>query len=86
MEQKLEMFVSIFFFNPLLLIFRPCRYLFPSFLSFLPSQVSVVAIVRSINEGPTNVSYKIEDGTAEMDAKIWVDKNNDDLGKTEGIE
>lgn len=42
-----------------------------------PHQVKVVGAIREQNNGSTNITYSIEDGTGLMDMKEWVDAEND---------
>jgi replication factor A2 len=47
-----------------------------------PAQVTFVGQIRSISTQPTNITYKIDDGTGVIEAKQWIDadlqKSNDD--------
>lgn len=38
-------------------------------------QVTVVAIVRAISKGTTNVSYSVEDGTDTIEVRQWHDSS-----------
>jgi len=42
-----------------------------------PHQVKIVGAIREQNNGSTNITYSIEDGTGLMDMKEWVDAEND---------
>lgn len=39
------------------------------------SQVTFVGQVRGVNTQPTNITYKIDDGTGSVDVKWWIDPN-----------
>lgn len=42
------------------------------------TQVTIVGQVRAVNPQPTNITYKIDDGTGTIDVKKWVDADNAD--------
>ncbi|KAK3323506.1 replication factor-A protein [Cercophora scortea] len=42
------------------------------------TQVTVVGQVRAVNPQATNITYKLDDGTATMDVKKWVDAEKAD--------
>ncbi|KIW64718.1 hypothetical protein PV04_09633 [Phialophora macrospora] len=42
------------------------------------SQVTFVGQIRSISTQPTNITYKIDDGTGLIEAKQWIDVNSAD--------
>ncbi|KAJ9604264.1 Replication factor A protein 2 [Cladophialophora chaetospira] len=42
------------------------------------AQVTFVGQIRSISTQPTNITYKIDDGTGIIEAKQWIDVNNSD--------
>lgn len=48
-----------------------------------PHQVKVVGAIREHNNGSTNITYSIEDGTGLMDMKEWVDAENDNSATLE---
>lgn len=41
----------------------------------------VVAQVRSVQPQTTNIVYRLDDSTAEYEARQWVDPNSDDETK-----
>ena len=52
-----------------------------SSLFLQPLQVMVVAQVRSVQPQTTNIVYRLDDSTAEYEARQWVDPNSDDETK-----
>lgn len=42
------------------------------------SQVTFVAMIASVDEKSTNVTYKMDDGTAFLDVKVWTDNDDSD--------
>lgn len=47
------------------------------------SKVTVVAHVLSVQAQTTNCVYLLDDGTAQFEARQWVDANNEEDGKRE---
>lgn len=48
-----------------------------------PYKVTVVAHVLSVQAQTTNCVYLLDDGTAQFEARKWVDANNEEEGKRE---
>ncbi|KAH8879653.1 replication protein A, subunit RPA32 [Thozetella sp. PMI_491] len=42
------------------------------------SQVTIVGQVRAVNKQATNITFKLDDGTAEIDVKKWIDPEKAD--------
>eukprot|EP00123_Amoebidium_parasiticum_P005613 comp16768_c0_seq1/m.15115 comp16768_c0_seq1/g.15115 ORF comp16768_c0_seq1/g.15115 comp16768_c0_seq1/m.15115 type:complete len:281 (-) comp16768_c0_seq1:570-1412(-) len=43
-----------------------------------PNQVTFIGRIMSVQPQSTNVVYKIEDGTGQIDVKLWVDNDDND--------
>ena len=54
--------------------------------SLAQTQVTVVGQIRSVNPQATNITYRLDDGTAVMDVKKWVDDNADSAAQQFGLD
>ncbi len=59
-------------------------FFWPFDLQLIPlCKVTVVAHVLSVQAQTTNCVYLLDDGTAQFEARQWVDANNEEDGKRE---
>lgn len=49
-------------------------------------QLMFVGNIINFIQGPTNVSCVVEDGTGQIDVRLWIESSDEDTGKLEGVE